>query len=268
MTFERDGLVWTISPDDTTIGFHLFTDGGFQTAEIRALLTWMQGRHLLREDHNVVLDVGANIGSTCIPLARWSGCRVLAIEPVAENFRLLQANVEANSLQERIRLVRKAVLREPAKVRMRHVQWNSGGCFVHRGDSASIAADAGATYEEVEAAPLDAIVEGSGLSIDEVALVWADVQGCEAEVIDSGSRLWKNGVPLWAEVEPHSLKLQGSLESFVDLAASHFDRFIESRDLLRLGNQAQPAPIRDLQSVIHRLTPNHETTDVLLLPRS
>lgn len=61
-------------------------------------------------------------------------------------------------------------------------------------------------HGEVDAKPLGTIIDSVELSVDEIVLVWADVQGCEAEVIASGARLWELGVPLWAEVEPHALR--------------------------------------------------------------
>jgi FkbM family methyltransferase len=180
----------------------------------------------LSGSRNVFVDVGANIGTTCVPIARASGCRALAIEPVGENFRRLKINVEANGLADRILLAQRAVQRAPGRIRMCRTVRQSGGNFVWRDGLANIAPEEVAGFEEVEGDTLVAIARSVGLRAEEIALVWADVQGCEAEVIESGAALWALGVPLWAEVEPHSLVRQGSLASFADLSAAHFDRFI------------------------------------------
>jgi hypothetical protein len=50
------------------------------------------------------------------------------------------------------------------------------------------------------------------------------------------------------------------------LAAVHFDRFIDSRDLSRLGDQARPVPIDRLVSLIEGINPEQINTDVLFLP--
>jgi hypothetical protein len=63
---------------------------------------------------------------------------------------------------------------------------------------------------------------------------------------------WGIGVPLWAEVEPHCLTQQGCRESFAGLVAVNFDRFIDSHELVRLGEQAQPVPIGELEGPIGR----------------
>ena len=266
LTFAQDGLVWTVAAEDEAIGFYLFTDGGYQSREIRALLAWMLRWDVLSGARDVVVDVGANIGSTCVPLVRAGGCRALAIEPVTENFRRLSINVQANGLAGRILLAQKAVLRAPGRIRMCLTAGRSGGNFVWRDGLADIAPEEVAGFEEVEGDSLVAIASAAGLGLEEIALVWADVQGCEAEVIESGAALWAHGVPLWAEVEPLSLRRQGSLASFADLAAAHFDRFVPADDLLRHGDDARAVPIAELGALIDSITPARCNVDVLFLP--
>lgn len=266
VTFARDGLVWTTSLDDEPVGLGLFADGHYQGHEIAALQAWMARAGVLAASRDVVVDVGAHIGSTCIPMVRATGCRALAIEPVAESFRRLTANVTANGLDGSILLARAAVQRVPGRITMRVVDGASGSSFVGRGGAVRRAAGDEPVLEEVDASPLTAIVEAAGLRAEEIALVWADVQGCEAEVIASGARLWAMGVPLWAEIEPTSLARQESLATFVELAGAHFDRFIAARDLVRLGAAARPSPIGDLRALISGITPEQLNTDALFLP--
>lgn len=50
-------------------------------------------------DGDVVIDIGANVGVVSCWLAkRWPNIRVYAFEPVRENFRYLERNIEANGL--------------------------------------------------------------------------------------------------------------------------------------------------------------------------
>ncbi len=92
------------------------------------------------------------------------------------------------------------------------------------------------------------------------------MQGCELAVIASGSELWARGTPLWAEVEPISLRRQGTLDRFPDTVAAHFDRFISSTELRRLGVTAVPRPIAEFPELVAAVTPEEGSTDVLLLP--
>jgi len=73
-------------------------------------------------------------------------------------------------------------------------------------------------------------------------------------------------VPLWAEVEPVSLAKQGTLTTFAGLAATHFDRFIDGRDLSRFGDAARAVSIDRLPALIAAITPEQVNTDVLFLP--
>lgn len=268
VTFVRDGLVWTVSPEDGPVAFGLFTDGAYHGAEMRALVDWMVQSGVLSASRDVIVDAGAHVGSTCIPLVRATGGRALAIEPVAESFRRLEANVVANGLAERITRVRAAVMRDAGRAAMCVEARQLGASFVRRegSDATRPDADDRSPLETVDGRPLGALLASAGMRPEEVALVWADVQGCEADVMESGAELWALGVPLWAEIEPHSLALQGSLGRFAALAAEHFDRFIESRHLLRDGSAARPVPIATLARVVARIGTGEMNTDVLFLP--
>lgn len=141
----------------------------------------------------------------------------------------------------------------------------TGGSFIWRGASDDALDRRERITEHVLGDALDTIIGGAGIDLEDVALVWADVEGSEAEVIESGADLWKLGVPLWAEINPEAQTWQGSLQEFIDLAINHFDRFITSSDLVRLSARAVPAPARNLPSFIRTLAPDTHT-DVLFLP--
>jgi hypothetical protein len=144
---------------------------------------------------------------------------------------------------------------------MRMLKDSSGGHFVAQGETH------GGNYEDVAGDGLSGIIATVGLGAEQIALVWADVQGCEADVIESGGQLWAHGVPLWAEIEPRSLLRQGTLEAFTETVAAHFDRFIDARELIRQGARIAPKPIREFGALVHGITPQQINTDVLLLPR-
>ena len=266
VTFESHGLSWTASPDDGPVGLALLVDGAYHRDELAALYAWMAHSDVLSATRDVVVDVGAHIGSTCIPIARATGCRVLAIEPVAASFRRLTANVAQNGLAERIRLARAAVRRQSGRATMCLVPASSGSSFVCGTESGHHPPE-DARLEQVDARPLVELLEAAGFRPEEVALVWADVQGCEAEVIASGAALWARGVPLWAEIEPCSLEEQGGVAAFVRLAGEHFDRFIEARDLVRHGAAARPSPIAALTTLIDSIGAELNR-DALFLPPS
>lgn len=266
IAFRRDGLIWNLRPD-LDIGLLMFVDGGFQASQMQALLGWMRRAGVFSGSRDVFVDAGANIGTTCIPIVRETGCRALAIEPVEENFRYLARNVEANGMNGRIRLAKQAIARKPGTVKMCLTAGSHGGNFVAREGLTEIPEHVISGYEEIGADALTSIIESAGYGMDEIAMVWADVQGCEMEVVESGSRLWAQGVPLWAEVEPHSLRRQEAYDVLPDALAAHFGSFIDSRDLRQHGERAAPRPIGEFAGLMQQITPEESNTDVLLLPR-
>lgn len=262
--FSRGGLSWTVPVGDPHIGFGLFVDDGFQLAQLHALLAWLERHRPALGPGEVFVDVGANIGTTSIPVAREQGCRVLAIEPVPANFNLLRQNVSANGLADRILLVNAAIVRSPGFVRTQSD--DSGAAFVARPGDASEAHTASRSCIECQGLPLGDVLAGSGVRVADVAVVWADVQGCEVDVIDTGAEIWAAGAPLWAEFETPVLALQRGIDAFFVAAAKHFDRFIDARDLLREGAGCQPRPIAHLSQALPRDAGVLFSTDVLLIP--
>ncbi len=85
---------------------------------------------------------------------------------------------------------------------------------------------------EVPLEPLEAVLRERRIHSCEVAFVWSDTQGCEAEVIASGTTLWETGVPLYAEFWPYGLEQQGGAQQFVELAEGSFRSFIEAGELV------------------------------------
>ncbi len=86
------GRLWAQYREE--IGLAMLLNGGFEAHETRDLCAraWSGA---------VAVDVGANIGVFTIPLARVVGPqgKVLAFEPVPENARRLQENIELNRLK-------------------------------------------------------------------------------------------------------------------------------------------------------------------------
>ena len=61
-------------------------------------------------NRRVLLDIGANLGTICIPLvAAGHFARAIAVEPDPLNLRLLRTNIALNDLQGRIEVLNRAV---------------------------------------------------------------------------------------------------------------------------------------------------------------
>ena len=192
ITFRRDGIRWTAFPWDHRISGPLFVSGGFQAREVRAVLARMTREGRLAAPRDAIIDVGANIGTSTVPFARETGCRVLAIEPVPDVFEVLRRNVADNGLEPQVTCVQAAISTDGRdRVRMALPAGNSGGGEVERPGRPPTFAwrDPVRSTVDVPASGLAELLDAHGIAAERVAFVWSDTQGCEAEVMESGARL-------------------------------------------------------------------------------
>lgn len=143
---------------------------------------------------DTVIDVGANIGAVAVHAARRAGPtgRVFAIEPAADNVRVLRDNVSRN------RLPQVAVIEAAAGCR------REARTFYVRGDTSAVNSFyAESVYASVTAqttvpvVPLDELWDGP------VALVKIDVEGAELDVLAGMTRMLQQpGLTLIVEWHP------------------------------------------------------------------
>jgi FkbM family methyltransferase len=223
LEFERDGLRWKVDMGDE-IGRELYATGSYEGEEIAAVLRWLDRK-------GIIVDLGANIGTTSIPFAL-AGYDVIAVEPVPATFSMLSNNVERNGLADRITCIQSAVATHQGPVTM----WTG-----FASGQAEVAVDGATGIERwgdrgelitVLGGPVESIVGQS-----DVALVWADVQGSEIVVVETGAYLWERGVPLYLEIDPSSLELHGGLERFEQGVRRHFAAFLPRDDLITGGSE-------------------------------
>ena len=116
---------------------------------------------------------------------------------------------------------------------------------------------------DVRAVGLADVLEAQGIAPEQVAFVWSDTQGCEADVIASGRPLWAAGVPLFAELDPLTWNGPEGAEAIRETAARHFTRFLGAETLLA-DAAAEPRSIAEFGPFCTAL--GSQGTDVLLLP--
>lgn len=265
--FRTNGYTWNV-PMKLGVPLELFRSGDFQGQEVEALCDWVRHHGLLQPGRDTIIDVGANLGTTTVPMIRHLGCRILAIEPAPGNLRFLEQNIQANGCGSHVTVAARAVLREPGVIQLLMPTDDPGGYCVDRAKVRDgLAAEALNSLVEARADRLDAIADESGVSLDQVALVWSDTQGCEAEVMETGSEFWSRGAPFYTEIEPLSLRRQGAFDTFASLAGQYFDRYIEAKDIVTRRGAAPTHPIAEFAGFLNGLAAD-STVDVLFLPAS
>ncbi len=126
------------------------------------------------------VDLGANIGYYTILAAKQVGTsgRVLAVEPLGDNFGILSKNIELNTLSN-VQIFRAACWERPSKLRI----WLRPGFYglasLKRGDES--------THEEVDATTLDSLCS----QLRTIKFLKIDVEGAELEVLKGGGETLK-----------------------------------------------------------------------------
>ncbi len=234
-----------VSTTDTTVGRSLFVNG--ERNEMRTLPHVIA---ILREvgmadrvDGRVFLDVGANVGTTCITALKTFGFNsAVACEPEPSNYRLLELNSILNGVEDRLVTLPVAVSDIDGEAGLIVNPRNSGGHALLSARGAKPAAE----LVTVDAVTLDHLVERGILRPERVGLVWVDTQGAEGHVLSGAGSLVRSGVPFVLEVHTGMLDRSGGRERleeiisssythFVDLRRHHREKVLTLEDAVRIG---------------------------------
>jgi FkbM family methyltransferase len=172
----------------------------------------------------VMLDIGANIGTTSITRALLGDVRaVYAAEPEPGNYKALVQNVVAHRLRGVVlpdQVAIGAARGESPLLRSRFL----GGHRVLFGPIAS-----GADVVSVPVWPLDQWLIHVGVEPGAVTFVKVDAQGSEVEVLRGAQALLARRQAAWQiEVDPELLGRAGrSVASLVELLQTHFTHYVD-----------------------------------------
>lgn len=266
ITFERNGIRWTTYARDFSVGMHLFYHAGFDRTIVELVLAWLKANRG-RTEGDTIVEVGANLGSTTIPLALNSTWRIISIEPVPHNLTLLRQNLAQNGFAHRVEIVERAISETEGNVEMIVPLHALGGSEILGGaqDRPEPIFRYPTETIHVQTIRLDTLLREVKVAPEQVGLVWCDVQGSEGAVVRTGAPLWENGVPLWAEIAPQLLARQGDLKQFVMDMAHWFGSYLTRPDLEREEVKAKVRAIDEFPALVERL--GDKQTDVLFLPR-
>jgi FkbM family methyltransferase len=136
---------------------------------------------------DVVVDIGANVGMYTIWAAKARGVRVFAFEPEAENYALLNRNIHANGLDERVQAFCIALSDAPGFGRLYLSERFAGGSCHSFGESLdhNNRPRASPFSQGCVSTTLDVLVAGGAIPVP--THVKLDVDGIEPRVI-AGAR--------------------------------------------------------------------------------
>ncbi len=159
----------------------------------------VQGLEELIQPGWTAIDVGANIGYFTLLMANRVGPqgKVIAFEPLAENFRILQENIQmnghANVVAENLALMSHSERIELRSATPGAITWVA---------SVKIDQNSAVESQSVEAVTLDEYVQKRGIA--KVDFLKIDVEGAEASVLEGATNVLNRDKPVLL-IEMHEL---------------------------------------------------------------
>lgn len=252
---ERDDVAYVVSVGDDGPGRALTIFGTTPEFDVMPRALSILHSNGTPTDGTVLVDVGANIGTTSLPAVQQHGFgRSIAIEPERENVRALRASVALNELEDRIDVVVAAAGAEPGTAPFRRGKRTRNGWRAGAGRL-------GVEGEDVETVPVvtvDGELASRNVRPDRVGMLWIDVQGHEGHVLAGAPGLVRRACPVVFAVRPRKLARAGSLALLIELIRSRYAYVVD----LRHGD-CVPRPADRVEAVIGSTT----TSDILAFGR-
>lgn len=191
------------------------------------------------------IDVGANIGTVCIPIAKSFPGPILAVEPVQRNFDVLCENLRLNDVTQRVSARRVAIGSSAGTTNM---YLSVDNCGDHRAGRPLLA-----DKRQVEVVDVETLAESvlADRRLRPPFLVKVDVQGFEAEVIAGAAPLLlSNACLILLEFWPEGLRANGCMPT--DLF-----RLLDGNGL-RIWEMMRPLGLRRIERAdeLEKLAPN------------
>jgi len=185
-------------PDDAYVGRSLLLYGEYGECELLAM------RKMLCPG-NVVVEVGANIGSLTIPMAQMiaPGGKLIAFEPQPLNAALLRANVAANDLAGVVEVIEAAASNHYSLMKIPKLDE-----LGHRNFGA---VEVGGGSLDVTCQPID------GLKLDRLTMLKIDAEGHELEVIEGARQTIERFQPILYVENDREDKSRALIAAITDL---------------------------------------------------
>jgi FkbM family methyltransferase len=261
----ESGMRFAVRTDDAEIGRHTFVHGGYDLGAMRRAIDLLELEGGVPLWGRTVLDVGANVGVSIVPLLRLFGAEHgIAVEPAPHLQELLRLNLELNDLSERVRVLPIALSDRDGSFELALSPDNAGD---HRLLMPEEGTDGTGTRTTVDVPVrrLDGLVDEGTVDASHLGLIWLDVQGHEGHVMAGARELLASSIPIVTEFWPSALERTGGLERFREAVRSSYSRVIDIR-AERGGRASDVLRVGDLDELVARYAGPEAFTDLLLLP--
>jgi FkbM family methyltransferase len=246
-----------VSSNDQFIGRETYIKGPYDFEKLENVLS------LLGDSFNAktLIDVGANIGTICIPaVSRGLFRKAIAIEPEPFNYSLLCSNIYLNGLQESISTQNVALGAESGQsLEFELSNVNFGDHRIRVTNSEGVDREHDRRIIEIRCERLDEIVR----EVDSTnTLIWMDTQGFEGYVLQGAKNALAKRTPLVIEFWPYGMNRSGSYlalrDSIIDAGYAYFYD-------LNKGGAKTKVSVKALDDKFESLGLDGAATDLLLI---
>ncbi len=264
VTVQTSNGLLTLDSKDWLIGKYLYVRRSHEEREIRSAISLLKKEgYLDRASRNTVLNVGANIGMTCIGLLKAGYFeRAIAFEPAPNNYRLLVHNVNQNGLQGRIVHFPFALSSTEGELDLELSDDNSGDHRIRQSNNPGFFQEEKRRTIKVPVRTLDHVLTEHPTPVNEsVGLVWVDIQGHEGQFFEGARHLLSQGIPVVSEFWPYGIKRSGmSADQFCRTLSELFTHFY-----VLAGEPFQKRAISEIRGLFDAYSQPREVCVVVLV---
>jgi FkbM family methyltransferase len=216
---------FVVAASDKSIGRRVFTKKDpFDFDKVQTVVGLLGPNH----KRMLLVDVGANIGTICIPaIKRGLFQKAIAIEPEPRNHSLLLANIAINGLYNNIAVHNVAFGQKDNESLILELCCDNHGDHRIRTNSgtALFKDDSARDTVEVKSETFNKVIK----EVDPRAtLIWIDTQGFEGYVLSGASNALDSQTPLCIEFWPYGMARTGSYSLLKDALISSRYRFFRN----------------------------------------
>lgn len=212
-------------------------------------------------NRRVLLDVGANLGTICIPLVGTGQFeRAIAVEPDPLNLRLLRTNIAFNELEKRISVLGRAAADDDnRKLSLERSAVNTGDHRIAVSKAPGMHHEENRNRIEVQSITIDTIVE-SDVARAEEFLIWMDVQGYEGWALTGAEKTLVHTPPLVLEFWPYGMRRADSFGA-LQRSVAPYKYFVDLTDAKATQHSIEHLPV-----LYNQIGENGDYTDLIFLP--
>ena len=248
---------YVLNSRDDMICRSVFVYGEFDLAKLEQVMALLRAR-LGVERLDTIIDVGANIGTICIPaVARGHATRAVAVEPHPVNCRILRTNVALNGLHERITVFECACGPDSDGTLVEILRPSDNWGDVRVATESQARGTPSAARHTVRSRRVDDLISAGSCG---VTVLWVDTQGFEPSVLQGAAGFLDRRVPVVVEFDPAML---GARSAGVAALAEAFSGYALFIDLEQPDRERAITDIPRLAEEMSRA--NRIFTDLLVL---